>query len=55
MAAIFEPSFTKLKPTFCQSQDLKPKLRLKPFVKSIKAEPMGSSKMFQMIWPLTLP
>ena len=53
MAAIFEPLFTKLKlnlnylPVSAFEPVAQEKLRLKPFVKSLKAEPMGSRKMLQ--------
>ena len=46
MGAIFEPLFTKLKCTTCQPV-AQPKLRLRPFVKSLKSELIGSSKMLQ--------
>ena len=51
MAAIYEPLFTKLKPTAnpCLTFEpvAQPKLRLGPLGKYIKSEPMGSIKMFQ--------
>ena len=50
MAAIFKPLFTKLfhhLPVSAFEPVARPTLRLRPFVKSMKSEPMGSSKMFQ--------
>ena len=51
MAAIFESLFRKLKHHYLSVSAFEPvaqpKPRLRPFVKSIKAEPMGSRKMFQ--------
>ena len=42
MESIFEPLFTKVKLLIYLAQ---PKLKLRPLIKSIKSEPMGSTKM----------
>ena len=48
MVAIFEPLFTKLKHNHLPVSAIRASgWRLRPFVKSIKSEPMGSSKMLQ--------
>ena len=52
MVAIFEPLFTKLKTTTYQSAFeplAQEKLRLRPFVKYIKTETMGSRKNVPVI------